>query len=115
MSRNRLAQLVARAMMTVGLGVGALAIGLWVFDIQIELPAWMWRVAIAKLTLAGAAGLLVVGATLLRHLRRAEQARHASDGALLPDEQRMAELGAPNATLRQRQREKAPARKGRFD
>jgi hypothetical protein len=73
MSGSRLAQLLARGLMALGLGVGALAMGLWVFDIRIDIPAWMWRVAVVKLTLAGALGMIVTGAALLRHLRRGEQ------------------------------------------
>jgi hypothetical protein len=84
--------------MGLGLVVGALAMGLWVFDIQIEVPRWMWRVAIVKLTLAGALGMLVTGAAVLRHLRRAEERRFARE---TPDEQ----LPAPNWSATPRVRE----------
>jgi hypothetical protein len=59
--------------MALGLVVGTGAIVVWIFDVRIDIPAWMWRIAIAKLTLAGAAGMLMTGATLLRYLRRVEQ------------------------------------------
>lgn len=98
MTGDRLAQLLARALMGLGLVVGALAMGLWVFDIQIEIPHWMWRVAIVKLTLAGALGMLVTGAALLRHLRRAEARELARR---TPD----AQLPAPNWTPSARMRE----------
>jgi hypothetical protein len=77
--------------MGLGLVVGALAMGLWVFDIQIDIPRWMWRVAIIKLTLAGALCMLVTGAAVLRHLRRADEREFATR---TPDEK----LPAPNWT-----------------
>jgi hypothetical protein len=60
--------------MALGLAVGALAIGLWTFDIQIDVPAWMWRVAAIKLVLAASAGLIATGAVLLRYVRQSPRA-----------------------------------------
>lgn len=89
MTGRRLARLLARALLGLGFLVGAVAMGLWVFDVQIEIPHWMWRVAMVKLTLAGAIGMFITGASALRYLRRAELRDLEKP---LPDEQ----LPAPN-------------------
>jgi hypothetical protein len=107
---NRLAQLIARGLMTLGLGVGALAVCIWVFDIRIDIPAWMWRVAIAKLTLAGALGLLVTGATLLRYLRHVSQ-RDANTPLPMPGESTRLPGVMPNWIATHSEREKTPVSK----
>lgn len=86
--------------MALGLAVGALAIGLWTFDIHIDVPAWMWRIAAIKLLLAGAAGLIAGGAVLLRYVRQAASQTAAAESPL--------ELRAPQWAPTARQRERAP-------
>ena len=96
MTKQRVAQFVARGLMALGLFVGALGVSIWAFDIRIEVPDWMWRIAVAKLVLAGSAGMLATGAILLRQLRRRDE----------PHVPPIPELNAPDwePTARERQR-----------
>ena len=98
-----MARFVARAVMTLGLLVGVLAIGVWALDIQLQVPAWMWRVALVKLGLVAAGGMIAAGALLQRYIKRSP---HASG---LPDELPR-ELGAPIWPASTRPREHAPQR-----
>ncbi|MGH7712860.1 MAG: hypothetical protein ACREOG_16340 [Gemmatimonadaceae bacterium] len=86
---------MARALMALGLSVGVLAIGFWTFNIQVDVPAWMWRVAAIKLALAGAAGLIATGAVLLRYVRQSP-AEHTAKS--------VRELAAPQWTSSARPR-----------
>lgn len=85
MSEKRLARFIARATMVVGLGVGVLAIAVWNFGLRIQVPEWMWRVAMVKIGLATALGLIGAGALLLRGLKRSERAGALDEAQ--PDEQ----------------------------
>jgi hypothetical protein len=105
MPSRRLVRIVARALMALGLSVGVLAIGLWTFDIKIEVPAWMWRVAAIKLGLAAAGGLIAAGAVLLRYVRQSSRGGPPGAEAALPDESHRALAvppWPPSATLRER-------------
>ena len=107
MTESRLPLIVGRALMAVGLGVGVLAMVMWTLDITIDVPAWMWRVAAIKLTLASSIGFIASGALLLRHLKRAQ--RDPGPGSGPPDDPPR-ELGAPIWPPTTRQRTRAPQR-----
>ena len=49
----------------------------WVIDAFTAMPAWMLRLAVYKLVLASAAGLMIAGAVLRRELRVLARARAA--------------------------------------
>lgn len=70
---------LARILMYAGVIVGALGVGAWALDAIPPMPAWMMRLAIYKLTLAGAAGLIVVGAFLARASRESARRRGMKD------------------------------------
>ena len=101
----RVARFVARAVMALGLGVGVLAIGVWALDIQLQVPEWMWRVAVVKLGLVAAGAMIAAGALLQRYVKGSQH----SHGPMLPDESPPA-LGAPVWPPVQRPREHAPQR-----
>lgn len=103
MTAPRVARFVARAVMALGLGVGVLAIGVWALDIQLQVPEWMWRVAVVKLGLIAAGGMIAAGALLQRYVKGSQH------GPILPDESPQA-LGAPDWPPVQRQREHASQR-----
>lgn len=105
MRGRRLATMLARVGMGLGLALGAAAIVVWALDIRIDVPPWMWRIAVVKLVLAAGLGWIAAGALILRHLRRSEQREEQS----VPDEQLRA-LGAPSVTAEWRQREQEPQR-----
>lgn len=60
---------LARALMVLGAGVGVLTVAVMALEVQMNLPDWMVRVAMIKLALIAAAGLLAGGALLGRHAR----------------------------------------------
>jgi hypothetical protein len=82
---------LARALMVLGAGVGVLTVAVMVLEVQINLPDWMVRVAMIKLAVIAAAGLLAGGALLGRHARSqlpAEDNPHQiGEGAAKPQEQ----------------------------
>jgi hypothetical protein len=101
MAGQTVARFLARAVMALGLLVGVLAIGAWALDIQLQVPAWMWRVAVVKLGLVAAGGMIAAGALLQRYINRSQ---YAGDR---PDESPR-ELGAPIWPASTRPREHAP-------
>jgi hypothetical protein len=107
MTRETLARFAARAAMVVGLGVGMLAIVVWSFGVRIQVPEWMWRVAIVKIGLAAALGLIGAGALLLRRLRRDED---KVAGREPRSDQPPAALGAPAWDPSKQKRERDYAR-----
>jgi hypothetical protein len=73
---------LARILMYGGAIVALLGVGAWVLDVIPPMPEWMVRLAIYKLTLAGGAGLIAVGALLRRAaresaIRRGDTGEHA--------------------------------------
>jgi hypothetical protein len=76
----------ARTLMIIGAIVAVLGMGAWLLDVIPPMPEWMIRIAIYKLTLAGGAGLLVIGAFLRRaaresSVRRGETGEHELVGS----------------------------------
>ena len=103
MAGPRLARFLARAVMALGLVVGVGAIGVWALNIQLHVPAWMWRVAVVKLGLVAAGAMIAAGALLQRYLKKSQYAR----GTLLPDESPRA-FGAPVWPPAMRPRQRTP-------
>ena len=68
---------LSRLLLLLGAGVGLAGVGVWALELQLNLPDWLVRVAMLKLTLIASAGLLVGGALVGRHARQ----RYLSDGA----------------------------------
>lgn len=60
---------LSRGLMILGAGIGFLGVGVWALEVQINLPDWIVRVAMFKLTAIAAVGLLAAGALLGRHAR----------------------------------------------
>jgi hypothetical protein len=81
---------LARVLMIAGASVAVLGVSAWALDAIPPMPAWMMRLAIYKLTLVGAAGLIIVGAFLRRAAResagrRGDTGEHSLEsGALSP-------------------------------
>ena len=102
---RKFGQFAARLLMAAGMGAGIVGVLLWTFGVRIHVPDWMWRVAAVKLTFAAAAGLVAVGALLLRHLNKRERMETAVGGAQ-PNEPLDALAAAPwTPGLRKREQE----------
>ena len=61
---------LSRILLILGATIGIVGIGVWAIELRVNLPDWMIRVAMVKLALLGAAGLLGAGAVLGRHAKR---------------------------------------------
>ena len=62
---------LSRILLILGATIGIVGVGVWAIDARfLNLPDWMIRVAMVKLTFLGAAGLLGAGALLGRHAKR---------------------------------------------
>jgi hypothetical protein len=69
---------ISRALLGLGAVVGVLGVVVWAADSSLlNVPDWMVRIAMLKLTLVASLGLLGAGALLGRHARQ----RSISDGA----------------------------------
>jgi hypothetical protein len=69
---------ISRALLALGAVVGVLGVAVWAADSSLlNVPDWMVRIAMLKLTLVASLGLLGAGAYLGRHARQ----RSISDGA----------------------------------
>jgi hypothetical protein len=58
---------LSRLLLLLGAGVGLLGVGVWALEVNLNLPDWLVRVAMLKLTLIASAGLLAGGALVGRH------------------------------------------------
>ena len=99
MPETRLARFIARASMALGLAVGIVSIAVWNFGLTIHSTPWLMRVAFAKLGLAVAAGMIGIGAVVLRYIRRAERGRD-SDSALSDEELRAIDIPVWDPTVK---------------
>ena len=68
---------LSRLLLLLGAGVGLLGVGVWALELEMNLPDWLVRIAMLKLTLIASLGLLAGGALIGRQSR----ARFLSDGA----------------------------------
>lgn len=76
---------IARALMYAGAAVATLSVAAWGLSFFPAIPEWMVRLAIFKLTLASAAGLMIAGAAIRRSLRPGRGgAQQLGDGAAPP-------------------------------
>ena len=67
---------LSRLLLLLGAGVGIAGVTIWALELQLNLPDWLVRVAMLKLTLIASAGLLAGGALVGRHARQ----RFLADG-----------------------------------
>jgi hypothetical protein len=105
MSGRSVADRASRALMLAGGAIAIVAVGAWVLDVLPDVPAWMLRLAIYKLTLASGAGLIIAGAVLRRSIRGATIPPSSPPGA--------GTLGAgsaPNASTRKPEPERVRRR-----
>jgi hypothetical protein len=72
---------VARALMYGGTALAVVGVGAWILDVIPPIPEWMVRIAIYKLTLAAAGGLILAGAWLRRSVRASAKREQLSEGA----------------------------------
>ena len=68
---------LARLLLLLGAGVGILGVSVWALELSLNLPDWLVRIAMLKLTLVASAGLLAGGAMVGRRARQ----RFLADGA----------------------------------
>ena len=61
---------LSRVLLALGAGVGLLGVAVWALELQVNLPDWIVRVAMLKLTLIASVGLLAGGAVVGRHARQ---------------------------------------------
>ena len=61
---------LSRVLLIMGATLGIAAIVAMAVDLRVNIPDWMMKVAMIKLALVGAAGLLATGAVLGRHANR---------------------------------------------
>ena len=73
---------ISRLLLLLGAGVGLLGVGVWALEIPMNLPDWIVRVAMLKLTLTASIGLLAGGALLGRHARQRLLSDRNDDRAL---------------------------------
>ena len=79
------AEKIARALMIAGAAVATVSVAFWGLSYMPVFPEWMVRLAIFKLTLVSAAGLMIAGAALRRSLRaRHDSSAQLGDGAAPP-------------------------------
>ena len=79
------ADYVGRGMMIAGAALAAVSVMIWGLSFIPAFPEWMIRLAIFKLMLASAGGLMVAGAVVRRSLLRGRGAvQQLGDGALPP-------------------------------
>ena len=81
------ADYVGRGMMIAGAALAAVSVAIWGLSFIPAFPEWMIRLAIFKLMLASAGGLMVAGAVVRRSLLRgdAQARRELPAGAALPN------------------------------
>jgi hypothetical protein len=97
---------ISRALMAMGAGIGLLGIGVWALDLHLNVPDWMVRIAMFKLTAIAVVGLLAAGALLGRHARTSS----------LVSGRVPAQIGEADAEpLRQRERDLTPQPVDRSD
>ena len=65
-----LASRIARALLVLGVVIGAAGVAAFVLDLRINFPDWMIRVAMIKLVIVASLGLFGAGALLGRHASR---------------------------------------------
>ena len=68
---------LSRFLLLLGAGVGILGVSVWALELQVNLPDWVVRIAMLKLTLIASLGLLAGGALVGRQARH----RFLSEGA----------------------------------
>lgn len=81
---------VSRVLLGMGVTLGVAAVAAMALDLRVNIPDWMFQVAMIKLAVIGSLGLLGAGAVLGRHAKR----RHS-----LPDpDPRLLSEGSPDLT-----------------
>jgi membrane protein implicated in regulation of membrane protease activity len=78
---------LARALMIAGVVVAVFGVGAWWLDAIPPMPEWMLRLAVYKLTIAAAVGLIAVGAFLRRSSRDSAVRRGHTGEHTLPAEE----------------------------
>jgi hypothetical protein len=73
---------LSRVLLAMGATLGIAAVAALALDLRINIPDWMIQVAMIKLALIGAAGLLGAGAMLGRHAHRQASLRADQEPAL---------------------------------
>ena len=60
---------LSRLLLLLGAGIGILGVSVWALELQLNLPDWLVRIAMLKLTLIASMGLLAGGALVGRQAR----------------------------------------------
>ena len=80
---------LSRALLVMGAAVGLVGIAVFALDLRINIPDWMIRIAMIKLTVVASLGLLGAGALVGRHVKRQASLRSGDQyevlGAERPD------------------------------
>ena len=76
---------LSRILLLLGAGVGTAGVVVWALELQMNLPDWVVRVAMLKLTLIASAGLLAGGALVGRHAHQRAVQGAAGAGQLGED------------------------------
>ena len=61
---------VSRVLLGMGVTLGVAAVAAMALDLRVNIPDWMFQVAMIKLAVIGSLGLLGAGAVLGRHAKR---------------------------------------------
>ncbi len=80
MQERKAAERIARALMAAGTGLALVAVAVWGLDFLPQMPDWMIKLAVYKLSLGSGVILIVAGAALRRALRETALSRPAPRG-----------------------------------
>lgn len=69
MNERKTAERIARALMLAGGGLSVVAVAVWGLDFLPQMPDWMIKLAVYKLSLGSGVALIIAGAALRKALR----------------------------------------------
>lgn len=69
MNERRGAERISRALMIGGTGLAVVAVAVWGLDFLPQMPDWMIKLAVYKLSLGSGVALIIAGAALRRAIR----------------------------------------------